>query len=219
MAGEYSPSNISANKPMMYPLFLNVGKIASEVQSLSKNAVHLISKELATLNINKISSDENISNVRNPGRKLFNFLKHKKVHLVDKLRHTDIPHFKKSVELKPQSAEANYNLGSILLKKGRTNEALLYFKRAALWDFHNIDAYLGMVKAYQELWQFDEAIDVLKTAITYDENNAEVYYQLGMTYNKKGICAKGINALKRAIKLRPDFKEARDALSSLQEAV
>ena len=187
------PSISSKSKPLMNSVFLHTGKLAAGVQSLSKKTAHLVSKEMALFSI-------------------------KASHLTDKLSYTDILYFKKSVELKPQSASANYNLASALLSKERFSEAALYFKRAALWDFRNINAYFGLAKAYRELEKNDEAIEALKKALTYDEKNAEVHYELGITYEKSGAFTEAIESFKRAIVLRSNFKEAIDALTSLQEA-
>jgi tetratricopeptide (TPR) repeat protein len=188
---ELDHSSISKPKNLMNSVFLHAGKFAAGAQSFSKKTAHLISKEMALFSV-------------------------KASHLTDKLSYTDVLYFKKSVELKPQSASANYNLASALLNKGRLSEAALYFKRAVLWDFRNTNAYIGMAKAYRELGKNTEAIEALKKALTYDEKNAQIHYELGITYEKNGEFKEAIDSFKRAIALQSNFKEAIDALTSLQ---
>ncbi len=174
------------------PVFLHAGRLAARAEKLSKKATHHIAKELTLLNI-------------------------KKGYLAEKLLHTDLLYLRKFTEIKPESADAQYNLGAALLKKRRFNEAGLCFKRAALWDFHYILAYLGMAQAYRELGQYDQSINALKRAITYYGKNAEVYYELGITYDMEGMYNEAIDSLKKAVELNPEFKKAQGILDSLLE--
>ncbi|MEE8360150.1 MAG: tetratricopeptide repeat protein [Candidatus Omnitrophota bacterium] len=174
------------------PVFLRVGRFAARARMLSGKATHFMAKEFTLLDI-------------------------KKSYLAEKLLHTDILYLRKFVEVKPQSADTHYNLGSALMNRGRFNEAAFYFKKAALWNFHHIRAYLGMAKAYLHLQRYDESIEALEKAITYDGKNAEIQYKLSIAYDKKGTRDKAVDSLKRALELRPDFEKAKDALSLLEE--
>ncbi len=172
------------------PIFLYAGRLAARAGKLSKKATHHIAKEVILLNI-------------------------KKGYLAEKLLHTDLLYFRKFVEIKPESADVHYNLGAALLKKRRFNEAVFYFERAALLDFHYVLAYLGMAQAYRELGRYDQSIEALKRAITYYGKNAEVYYELGITYDTEGMYDEAIDSLKKAVELNPKFKKAQSALDSL----
>ncbi len=176
------------------PVFLHAGRFAAKAcakaEKLSKKATHHITKELTLLNI-------------------------KKGYLSEKLLRADLLYFRKFVEIKPESADAHYQLGAALLKKKRFNEAALSFERAALWDFHYILAYLGMAQAYRELRQYDQSIKALKRAITYHGKNAKKYYELGITYDQKGMKVEAVDSLKKAVELNPEFEKAQGALNSL----
>ncbi len=172
------------------PVFLHAGRLAARAEKLSKKATHRIAKEFILLNI-------------------------KKGYLAEKLLRTDLLYLRKFVEIKPESADVHYNLGAALLGKRRFNEAVFYFKRAALLDFHYILAYLGLAQAYRELSRYDQSIEALKRAISYHLNNAEIYYELGITYDQKGMKVEAIDSLKKAVELNPEFKKAQDILNSL----
>ncbi len=180
-------------KYFLWPVFFYSGRLVNEVKGLSEKTSELVSKKFPLLNI-------------------------KKSYLVEKLLHTDILYFRKMVDFNPKSAGANYNLGMALLNKQRFNEAALHFKRAAIWDFRNKNAYFGMAKAYQALGQNDKTIETLKILITLDEKNADAHYELGTVYEKDGLLKEAIDSFKSAIVLRENFKEALDALMSLEEA-
>lgn len=183
----------SRKKSFLRPVFFYSGKLASGVVCLSGKASELVSQKFPLLNI-------------------------KKGYLVEKILHADILYFRKTVELNPQSAGANYSFAMALLNNHRFNEAALYFKRAAIWDFRNKNAYLGMAKAYEGLGQNDKTIEALKILITLDEKNADAHYELGIVYEKGGLFTEAIDSFKSAIVLRENFKAALDALMSLQEA-
>lgn len=180
-------------KSFFEPVFFYSGKFASEIVGLSEKASELVSQKFPLINI-------------------------KKGYLVDKLLHTDILFFRKTVEFSPQSAGANYNLAMALLNDQRFNEAALYFKRATIWDFRNKNAYLGMAKAYQELGQNDKTIEALKALVIVDEKDAAARYELGIAFEKNGLFKEAVDSFKYAVVLRENFKEALDALTSLQEA-
>lgn len=177
---------------MLDPVFLYAGRLAARAEKLSKKAAHRIAKEFTLLNI-------------------------KKGYLATKLLRTDLLYLRKFVEIKPESADAHYNLGVALLKKRRFNEAALYFNRAVLLDFHYILAYLGMAQAYRELGRYDHSIEALKRAIIYYGKNAEIYYELGITYDQKRMKVEAIDSLKKAVELNPEFKKAQGILDSLLE--
>lgn len=174
-------------------VFSRVGKLFAKAEKLSQVSAHRIAKEFTLLNI-------------------------KSGYLGEKLLQTDLLYLRKFVEIKPESAEVHYNLGAALLKKKRLNEAALFFKKAALLDFHCIPAYLGMAQAYRELKRFDESIEALEGAVTYSAHNAEVYYELGIAYDKKGMSGEAIKSLKKAIELKPEFRKAQEALGSLRKS-
>jgi len=177
---------------IMQSLFRQVGKIAAGTQKLSEHAVHGMAKKLALLDF------------------------HKK-YLARNLLHTDALYFKKLVEMKPDSADAHYNLGIALVGKMRFNEALLHLEKAAFLDFHHIRAYLGIARACGKLRRYDRAIEALKKALTYDDKNAEIYCELGIAYDNKGMRDDAISMLNKAIDIKPDYKKAHETLGSMEK--
>lgn len=178
-------------KIILHPVFLCAGRLAARTGIMSGKAAHFIKKELVSLDI-------------------------KKGYLAEKILRTDVLYLRKLVEIKPQSADSYYSLGTALIDKKRFNEAALYFKKAALWNANHIQAYLGMARAYLNLRQYDEAIKALEKAAAHGGKD-EVFYELGLVYDKKGMAEKAVDSLEKALELNPELKKARDALDSLNE--
>lgn len=178
-------------KIILHPVFLQAGRLARKAGIMSGKAVYLIKKELVSLDI-------------------------KKGYLAEKILSTDVLYLRKLIEVKPQSADSYYNLGTALMDKKRFNEAALYFKKAALWNANHIQAYLGMARAYLNLRKYGEAINALEKAAAHG-GKAEVFYELGLVYDKKGMAEKAVDSLEKALELNPKLKKARDALDSLNE--
>ncbi len=85
----------------------------------------------------------------------------------------------------PGSAQANKNLGAILLSYGRIDDALNYLKRSiAIAPY--ADTYFVLAQAYAEGRNKEMERVYLHKAIELDSTFAEAYYNLGVLYFKEG---------------------------------
>lgn len=150
-----------------------------------------------------------------------------------------VDNFKTALIIDSKYAEAKFNLKSLNLKLERFNAGRIYlkmrqakeaegeFKKSVRLSPNFVMAhhYLGVAYAYQGKW--DKAIEEYKMAIALAPHYQyvhQVHNLLGSAYinmarsfkdNKELInrhMGKGINELKTAIKLKPEFKEARKNL-------
>ena len=70
--------------------------------------------------------------------------------------------------------------------------------------------YQELGDTYTEMKLYDQAIDAYKQALTFDPNIAEVYYRLGLLYrHSRNDGKKGIEYLKKYLKLNPEAKDKR----------
>ena len=60
--------------------------------------------------------------------------------------------------LSPNQAEAEYNLASALLRKGRTDEAIAHYKKALELRPDNADAHANLGSAFLEKGRVQDAI-------------------------------------------------------------
>jgi tetratricopeptide (TPR) repeat protein len=98
--------------------------------------------------------------------------------------------------------------------------AMQEYEKALALDPNNADAHLG--RAIGRLaappgfgGDLDGAIADLEAAIS-KKPSPEAYYQLGQAYQRKGLDEKAKAAYGQALKLRPDYAEAKKALGELK---
>ncbi len=114
-------------------------------------------------------------------------------------------YYEKTLELKPNYFEGNYNLGSIYLENDRYKEAIPYLEKAVNIEPQKFEARYNLAEAYLEGGQPDKAIDVYNKLLEQRPNMANLYYKLGLAYGKhKGNYDQGISYLKKAINMEPD---------------
>jgi tetratricopeptide (TPR) repeat protein len=110
-----------------------------------------------------------------------------------------------------------YHAAVELQQQGKPQEAIAQFKKAiATSDTADIRAAYGV--SLQSAGQLDEAIAQYQQAIAKAPENADYPYYLGTAYHQKNNLAQAQAAYKKAIALRPDYKEAKDALVSIEQA-
>lgn len=117
-------------------------------------------------------------------------------------------YYKKTLEMKPNYFEGNFNLGCILLEKNKAKESIPYFKKAISAKPEKFEPYYNIAEAYFKSEQPDSAISAFNRviAITYDKSRkALCYYKIGLSYGKqKNDLDNAIKSLTKAIELDPE---------------
>ena len=116
-----------------------------------------------------------------------------------------IEHFKKILEISPDSHEAFFNIGTILLKKLKFKDAVDYFKSAINLEKDYFDAHFNIAECYKNLESFDEAISSLETCIKIKPNDLEIYNNLGLIYKQIKKFDFSINNFKKTLEIDPNF--------------
>lgn len=118
-----------------------------------------------------------------------------------------------NVANKNDSPEHQLALAYKLLEEGKYDEAVIAFNKVIDIDSKNIDAHIGLSKAYVKLKDYDEAEKVLNKALEIDNKNKDVYeeliavYELTNKYDKISDLIEdleGIGLSSEADKLRPN---------------
>src|SRR5436190_1676448 len=106
-------------------------------------------------------------------------------------------YYQRTIALKPEYFEGNFNLGCVLLEKKRAAESIPYFKKASKLDPTNLE-YMAADKPDDAIAAFNK-----KLAATDDPvEQALAYYNIGKTYGqRKGDLETAIKYLAKAIEL------------------
>lgn len=119
-----------------------------------------------------------------------------------------IPHFERCLQLKPNYAEAHYNLASALLRKGQTDAAMAEARVALNLDPNQADAHGVVGMALMTKGQLDDAIAQFSKALEIRPNHSEAHYNLAIALLDKHETAQAIAHYEKAIEAQPDYLEA-----------
>jgi TolB-like protein/Tfp pilus assembly protein PilF len=102
---------------------------------------------------------------------------------------------KRAVDLDPQSAMYNCNLGVTLLNAGQYDEALAYLDRTTDLEPRYVDAWTYLAQAYEQKKMFQQAIDALEKGAAKAERHPQLIALLARDYAKTGDSARSKQAL------------------------
>ena len=110
--------------------------------------------------------------------------------------------FRKALELDPESASAQYNLGASLVRSGEFAEAEGHL-RTALKKNPNTQTYTALGIALWQQGRVNEAIANLRAAIEADPKNAAPYDTLGTILIQQGKLEEAASIYRDLIRNRP----------------
>jgi tetratricopeptide (TPR) repeat protein len=115
-----------------------------------------------------------------------------------------------AIALRPNSAAAHNNLGSVLMAQRRYDDAITRFQSALDLDAHHAAAHLnlGLVYFYQK--NIDQAVACMEMGIALDPNCAMGHNNLGIVrFHCQNRVADAVACYQRAIELDPEILSAR----------
>jgi tetratricopeptide (TPR) repeat protein len=116
------------------------------------------------------------------------------------------------VEKSPNKARPHLNLGAVLTKLEKTDEAIgHYLKALKIKPFHE-KALNNMGDALTKQGKWDEAIDYIVKALQIKPNYADAYLNLGVALGLKGKTHEAIKAYHKALEIRPGHAKAHNGL-------
>jgi len=127
-------------------------------------------------------------------------------------------HFRRALELNPDYADAHYNLGLVMARRGADSDAATQFEQALSLDPFSVDARNELGVAYARLGRLGEAEDQFRTAIRLDSTNPAAHANLGLTRQQQGSLEDAIEHYQRAVELDPEQVNARMNLGSAMAA-
>ena len=133
------------------------------------------------------------------------------------LKHFDaaINSYKKALKIKPNYAEAHYNMGGALMGKGSPDAAIDSYKKAlkikpSYAEAHNnLGAALMMGKDDP-----DAAIDSYREALKIKPDYAEAHNNMGNALMGKSDPDAAVDSYREALKIKPDYAEAHNNMGN-----
>ena len=127
-------------------------------------------------------------------------------------RSAAIAEWKKALELDPEDAKANYNLGLDLTRDGRLDEAIPHFEKAVLADPRFAEGHSNLGIARAQKGEVDEAIRHFQKAVEAVPDFADAHNNLGLALLQKGKVDEAIPHFQKAAEVKPDFADAQNNL-------
>jgi Flp pilus assembly protein TadD/peroxiredoxin len=123
--------------------------------------------------------------------------------------------FRQVLQTKPDNADANYNLGTLNLRKNDFQQARQYLEKTIQLrpDYPEAWNNLGMIAAQQG--QLDEAIQDFEKSLQLRPGFAIALLNLGNVYRRQRSFEKALECLHRALQLQPDDPETNYSIGML----
>lgn len=112
----------------------------------------------------------------------------------------------------PKVIDAWFMLGNVHASRGKTKEAIDFFKRALALKPDDEMAVVNMANAYRNLGRDDEALVGYQRFLQLDPRNAQVRYEAAQILIDRGRLDESAEYLRRALELEPKMAVARNAL-------
>ncbi len=119
-----------------------------------------------------------------------------------------IKSYKRAIQIKPDYAEAYYNMGNALQVEGDLDAAIESFKQAIEIYPDYTGAYSNMGTALQDKGDLDGAIASYRQAIKVRPSCAISYNNMGTALNAKGNLEEAIESYQKAIEIQPAYVDA-----------
>jgi protein O-GlcNAc transferase len=116
-----------------------------------------------------------------------------------------IDNYKQAIKIKPDYADAYYNMGVVQKDKGDLAAAIHSYKQAIKINPSFANAYHDMGNALNANNEQDAAINSYKQAIRINPNLFKAYNNIGHILSAKGDQGAAIDSYKKALKIRPNY--------------
>jgi tetratricopeptide (TPR) repeat protein len=123
-----------------------------------------------------------------------------------------VAHFRESARLQPESAAAQYNLGTTLTQMGDYEEAIHHLEHALGLDPGYVRARNSLGAALRLQGKLAEAVRHFREALVAQPNDGDTLYNLASALTEQGEIDEAISDYRRVLQVQPD---APDALADL----
>ena len=116
--------------------------------------------------------------------------------------------YNKALAIKPDYAEARYNMGNALKDLGKLEEAIKAYTKVLSIQPDNAEAYNNMGNALREQDKLEEAIEAYNKVLAMKPHYAETCCNIGVVLQKQGKLEEAVQAYIKALAIQPDYTAA-----------
>ena len=98
----------------------------------------------------------------------------------------------------------------------QNEQALTYYKKALQLEPENTSLCKKIASVYRNLKQYDKAKELLERSIALDSTDKTTYYNYGNLLVDMNEKDKAMQMYKKALKIDPDFKEAKNEINRVK---
>ena len=120
--------------------------------------------------------------------------------------------FKEELRINP--AEAHYNLGFALLRKGRTSEAIDQYEQALRINPDYAEVRNNLASALVMTGRFSEAIDQCNEVLRIDPSSSQAHNNLGNALAQTGRASEAIDHYRQTLRMSPNSSDAHSNLGA-----
>lgn len=121
----------------------------------------------------------------------------------------------RSLQQKPDYAQANYLLAQVLLRQGNTGEAIRQVEAVRQLAPFDIGIAFQLGVLYYQSEELEKARAEFERAVGVNENYSNARYFLGLIYDRQGDKAAAVSEFERIEALNPDNQEVKAILENL----
>lgn len=126
-------------------------------------------------------------------------------------------HYDEAVRLDPSSAIAHVNAGNIFLKRNDRARASAEFQLALKLDPENVYAHYNLGQCYLAADKLPEALVHFIAVQRRGPDNAALCLLIGKVNERLGHPTEAVRFYKQALRIRPDYSEAKESLAALEK--
>ncbi|GMV98091.1 MAG: tetratricopeptide repeat protein [Phycisphaerae bacterium] len=115
----------------------------------------------------------------------------------------------------PEYADLHYHCGAVYRRLGQDQAALRHAERAVEINDRYVNALILLAGLYARNQRWQEGVERLEQAIRAGGDYPDVHCLLGRLFQSGGDVGRARRAFERALQLKQDYSEAREALAAL----
>ena len=114
----------------------------------------------------------------------------------------------------PHAPLVQTNLGTVLARRGRPQEAIEHFEQVLRLDPNHSHAHYNLARALAEVGRSREALPHYEQAVRSTPGFADAHYNFGLALCEAGRTREAIEQFEAALRSRPDFAAAHNNLGA-----